>query len=74
MDHPIRRYCEKHGLTQAEFALRVGLSANYVRQITCGMHIPGRRAALRIVEKTGGEISLVELLTWERSADAAGAA
>lgn len=68
VDHPIRRYCEKHGITQVEFALLVGLSVHYVRQIIGGAHVPGRRAAMRIVEKTGGEIALVELLTWERAA------
>ena len=66
LEHPIKRYCEQHGITQVEFAARVGLSKYYVRQISCGLHIPGARAAKRIVEKTGGEIGLVELLTWER--------
>ncbi len=74
MRHPIQRFCEKHGITQREFALRVGLSVDYVRQIATAQHIPGRRAAMKIVEKTGGEIGLVELLTWERPASTGSAA
>lgn len=63
--HPIKRYCEKHGLNQKEFADAMGLSAGFVSQLITGREKCGRRAGLKIVQRCGGEITLQELLTWE---------
>ncbi len=65
VEHPFRRYCLEHDLTQAEFARLVSLSPPYVSQLISGRERIGRIAALRVVEKTGGEVTLAQLLTWE---------
>ncbi len=65
MKHPIRRYCEKKSITQQEFADTVGLSGPFISQLISGRDVCGRTAALAIFQKTGGEITLAELLTWE---------
>lgn len=62
--HPIKKYCEATEISQAEFARRVGLSAPYVSQIINSAADIGRVAAKTIVAQTGGEITLLELLTW----------
>ncbi len=64
-NHPIRRYCELHGLTQRTFADIVGFSEGFISQMIRGHDVCGRSAAIQIVKKTGGEIRLEELLTWE---------
>ena len=63
--HPIRRYCEKHGLRQAHFADRCGLSKPYISQIINGRQKVGANAARDIVAASGGEITFEELLTWK---------
>lgn len=63
--HPIKQYCEEMEIPQAEFARRMGLSAPYISQIIHGAAEIGRVAAQTIVAKTGGEITLLELLTWQ---------
>jgi len=65
MDHPIRSYCVERNLRQREFAKTVGLSEGFISQLILGRERCGRDAALSIVEKTGGEIDLTELLTWK---------
>lgn len=62
--HPILAYCEKHGLTQREFAKQVALSEPFVSQLIRGRERCGRNAGLKIVSRTGGEVSLERLLTW----------
>jgi len=62
--HPIKHYCEKHGITQRSFAGQVGLSEGFVSQLVHGRERCGREAGLQIVARSGGEISLERLLTW----------
>jgi len=69
--HPIAQYCQKHEITQAAFARQVGLSEPYVCQLISGRDRCGRNAALKIVAKTGGEVQLERLLTWEPAKDSA---
>ena len=63
--HPIAQYCNKHEITKLAFARQVGLSEPYICQMISGRDKPGRNAALTIVAKTGGEVPLERLLTWE---------
>ncbi len=69
--HPIRRYCERHGITQLAFARQVGLSAPFISQLVRGRQKCGRDAGLQIIARVGGEISLERLLTWIGDEDAA---
>lgn len=62
--HPIKRYCEGNQISQRAFARLTVLSEGYVSQLISGRDSIGKQAALRIVSKTGGEITLAELLTW----------
>lgn len=68
--HPIKVYCERHGLTQAEFAERIGLSAAYVSQVIRGVERMGREAAEKIVAATGGELTFDALFGWRPEAAA----
>ncbi len=62
--HPIKAYCERHELTQADFAERVGLSAAYVSQVIRGVERMGREAAEKIVAATDGELTFDALFGW----------
>ena len=64
-NHPIRRYCDDRELTQRAFADIVGFTEGFISQMIRGHDVCGRNAAIQIVKKTGGEIRLEELLTWE---------
>ncbi len=66
--HPIKVYCERHGITQAEFAQRVGLSAAYVSQVSRGIEHMGREAAQKIVAATDGELTFDALFGWRPEA------
>lgn len=65
--HPIKRYCDRRGIRQRAFAQLVGLSEGYVSQLISGRERCGKHAALKIVQKTGGAVTLEDLLTWEPS-------
>lgn len=69
--HPIKAYCEAHGLTQSEFAARAGLSAAYVSQVIRGIEKLGREAAEKIVAATGGELTFDALFGWRAEEGAA---
>lgn len=63
--HPIRRYCLERNISQRDFAAVVGLTEGFISQLVHGHEVCGRSAAIEIVKKTGGEIRLEELITWE---------
>ncbi len=63
--HPIKRYCVKRGLLQREFADVVGYTEGFISQLILSQQVCGRLAAKTISEKTGGEISIAELIVWE---------
>ncbi len=69
--HPIKVYCERHGLTQSEFAALVGLSAPFVSTVIRGTDRLGREGARKIVAATDGELSFDDLLGWNPSASRA---
>ncbi len=63
--HPIRKYLEENDLTQVEFADRMGYKQGFISSLINGGDVCGRKAAIRIMTKTGGKIQLEELIMWE---------
>tara|TARA_B100000809_G_scaffold121754_1_gene119911 strand:- start:91 stop:291 length:201 start_codon:yes stop_codon:yes gene_type:complete len=60
--HPIAKFLESQGLTQADFAKRVGLSRQQINNVVRGRSNPSLRTIRKIVEVTGGEITLLDLV------------
>ncbi len=63
--HPIRAYCDRRKMLQQDFAQAVGVTPSVVSHYLSGEAKPSSRTALKIVEFTGGEITLGDLFTWE---------
>ena len=63
--HPISRHLEQAEITQAEFARRMDISPQLVNDLIKGRCNIGRETALRMVERTGGDLQLHELLAWD---------
>ena len=63
--HPILRYVKKRGITQAEFAKRVGASPQLISDVIHSRGFLGREKSLQVVQTTGGEIGLEELAAWD---------
>jgi len=61
--HPIQRFIESQGLTQADFAKQVGLSRQQINNVVKGRSNPSLRTIRKIVEVTGGEITLLDLFS-----------
>ena len=59
--HPILRYLEAHGKTQAGFARRMGISKSFLSDVVHGRSFLGRKNSCKCVELTGGEVTLAEL-------------
>lgn len=55
---PLEHYLDRHGITQAKFAERVGASRSFINEIVRGRKLPGRDLALRISEATDGEVAI----------------
>jgi transcriptional regulator with XRE-family HTH domain len=51
--HPIKAYREAHGLTQAQFAARVGTTQAVISEIEGGSRFPSGDMAFRIEDATG---------------------
>ncbi|WP_092419164.1 helix-turn-helix transcriptional regulator [Alloyangia pacifica] len=58
----LSEYLRSNGLSQREFAARVGLSKTYVNEIVAGSKTPSLKAALEIQEATKGAVTLASLL------------
>lgn len=70
MKHPISRYIAEHEhMNQSRFAEMCRLSAGFVCDLIKGRSAPSVETAQRICAATGGEIQLVELLTWKKVAE-----
>jgi transcriptional regulator with XRE-family HTH domain len=52
-------------MLQQDFAQAVGVTPSVVSHYLSGEAKPSSRTALKIVEFTGGEITLGDLFTWE---------
>ncbi len=62
--HPLESYLAREGETQVEFAARLGVSKQQVNNVLRGRAWFGRAVANRVVEITGGAVSLEKLMTW----------
>lgn len=60
--HPLATYIDNAKLTYEAFGRLVGLSRVSVHRIVNGSQIPSPEAALAIVEKTGGFVTLEDLI------------
>jgi DNA-binding transcriptional regulator YdaS (Cro superfamily) len=59
---PLRRYLERHGISQGEFARRIGKTQSTVSQwLNGGMYVSAS-AAKDIEEKTDGEVKRSDIL------------
>jgi DNA-binding transcriptional regulator YdaS (Cro superfamily) len=47
-----------------QFGKLAGVSSGYLSDIVTGRRPPGRQIAVRIMNATGGVVTLVDLLTW----------
>jgi hypothetical protein len=65
--HPCQAYCERHSISQARLARYVDISPQFLCDIIQGRSRPGDAVKRRIVMATGGEITLQDLVNWERS-------
>jgi len=61
---PIDRYLAASGLQARELAARAQLDEGYLSGIRHGTRRLGAVVALRLVEASGGELTLDELLRW----------
>lgn len=52
----LREYRESQGLTREQFALRAGISAEYVRRLEAGLHSPSLDVARTICGVLGTSI------------------
>jgi transcriptional regulator with XRE-family HTH domain len=66
-EHPIRRYCRATKTSQHELARRAGISHQLISHFLVGRRVCGARAGLAIVDASGRQIDLEELLRWGRS-------
>ena len=57
-----REYLDKHGITYREFAEKLGIHPQSLKNIACGMRRPGLRLSLKIEELTNGEVTPRELV------------
>lgn len=57
----LQEYLEKHGITQAEFARRVGISDQTVCDFLAGRKAFSDETALKIEQATDGEIQFVDV-------------
>jgi DNA-binding transcriptional regulator YdaS (Cro superfamily) len=66
----IQAYIERHGLTQTEFAKRIGVDQSMVSQWVTHRRPISPEAAMKIEQKTNGEISKADLRAdlWQRQA------
>jgi transcriptional regulator with XRE-family HTH domain len=59
----LKTYLEKTGLTYAELAERLGIHAQSIKNIACGIRRPGLRLALKIEELTEGKVTPKEMIS-----------
>lgn len=54
--HPLKEWIQSHGMTQASFAVEVGVHESAVSHWINGKQAPLRPMAVRIAEMTGGAV------------------
>jgi len=53
----LKQYLKEHGLTQAQFAERIGITRMGLSHILCGRRRPSTRLIIKIVEATEGKVT-----------------
>lgn len=61
-DMTLKEYLSSTEQTDEQFAAVVGVSRPTITRIRNGSHLPSIKNALKIVDKTGGKVTLPELL------------
>lgn len=61
MKHALTEYRERHGLTLQEFGSRIGVGKAAVWKWEAGS-LPRKEMLVRIVEATGGEVTLADFI------------
>ena len=64
--HPIQRFvAESATRSQAKLAKQLGCQRQHISEVIAGRSSMSLKLAKRLVEVTGGEISLADLANWE---------
>ena len=53
----LREYLEKNGITQGDFAQKIGLAQPSVSKLTLGRSLPSLEVAYRVFVATGGAVT-----------------
>lgn len=59
----LSEYLKKEGLTQAEFALKTGLSRNAINRYAQGTRFPSKKVLLIITEFTKGKVTANDFMS-----------
>jgi transcriptional regulator with XRE-family HTH domain len=62
IEHPLKRYRERHCLTMRELAERIGVSQATVSRIEANLFNPSLKLIQRIFEQTDGEVRADDFL------------
>ncbi len=62
----LKKYIESKGITQREFALRLGVHYIYIYKICAGLRRPSPEMATKIEQVTDGQVLEMESLYPER--------
>ena len=65
MEHALRTYRKKAGVTLEQLGLAVGATKGFLSKIESGLQTPSLKLAVKISEATNGEISPADLLAVE---------
>lgn len=57
MDHPLKRYRERHRLTQGQMGVLIGVTTASISRFESGDREPSFDTMRRILEVTGGEVT-----------------
>ena len=55
--HPLKKFLQETGQTQAEFAAKIGTSKVYINHIITGYKMPGDDMVEVMVRETGGRLT-----------------
>lgn len=60
--HPLKRWRDKNGLTQAELAMKLGIGGSQISMIEAGRRGASVETAVKIVKLTKGNVPLESLV------------
>lgn len=62
MDHPLRSYLDRAGLTLGQFGARVGVAQSTLSRIINRRHFPSMALVARIADETKGQLTANDFL------------